>query len=90
MDSQRIPQPGKPRTAWWPLIFTVFIGLVLGLPLSVGAGRLISAQLYGISSWDPLALTMAALALAACSSCAAIIPAFRAASISPVSALRIE
>ncbi len=68
----------------------VLIGLILGLPLSVGAGRLIAAQLYGISSWDPLALALAALALAVCSSCAAIIPAFRAASISPVNALRIE
>ncbi len=68
----------------------VLIGLVLGLPLAVGAGRLISAQLYGVSSWDPLALGVAAGALAICSFFAAIIPANRAASISPVEALRIE
>jgi len=30
-------------------------GLLLGLPLAVGAGRLISSQLYGVSSWDPVA-----------------------------------
>jgi predicted permease len=68
----------------------VAIGLILGLPLAVGAGRLLSAQLYGVSSWDPFALTVAAGALAVCSFFAAIIPANRAASISPMNALRIE
>jgi predicted permease len=68
----------------------VLIGLLLGLPLAVGAGRLISAQLYGVSSWDPLALGVAAGALAICSFFAALIPANRAASISPMTALRIE
>ena len=68
----------------------VLLGLILGLPLAVGAGRLISAQLYGVSSWDPLALTVAAGALAICSFFAAIIPANRAASISPMNALRID
>jgi ABC-type antimicrobial peptide transport system permease subunit len=68
----------------------VSIGLILGLPLAIGAGRLISAQLYGVSSWDPLALTVATVALAICSFFAAIIPANRAASISPMNALRID
>ena len=68
----------------------VLIGLLFGLPLAVAAGRLISSELYGISSWDPLALAAAAGALALCSFVAAIIPAARAASISPMTALRIE
>jgi predicted permease len=68
----------------------VAAGLVLGLPLAVAAGRLIAAQLYGVSFWDPLALTIAAGSLAACAFIAAIIPATRASSISPVSALRSE
>ena len=34
----------------------VVVGLVLGLPLAVGAGYLLSAQLYGVPFWDPLAL----------------------------------
>ncbi len=38
----------------------VAIGLVLGLPLAVGAGYLLSAQLYGVAYWDPVALTVAA------------------------------
>ena len=68
----------------------VLVGLILGLPLAVGAGRLISAQLYGVSWWDPIALTVAAGALAVCSFFAALIPANRAASVSPMNALRIE
>jgi len=68
----------------------VMMGLILGLPLAIGAGRLISAQLYGISIWDPLALAVAASALAICAFFAAIIPASRAASISPMNALRTE
>jgi len=68
----------------------VFAGLILGLPLAVGAGRLISAELYGVSFWDPLALTVAVGALAICSFFAAIIPANLAASISPISALRTD
>ena len=68
----------------------VAVGLVLGLPLAVGAGRLLSAQLYGVSFWDPLALTVASVSLAACAFVAAIIPAGRAAALSPMRALRIE
>jgi predicted permease len=68
----------------------VVIGLLLGLPLAIGAGRLISSELYGVKSWDPLALIVAAAALAICSFFAAIIPAARAASISPIKALRTE
>ena len=66
----------------------VVVGLVLGLPLAVAAGRLISAQLYGVPFWDPLALAVAAVSLAICAFFAAIIPARRAASISPMKALR--
>ena len=68
----------------------VVLGLLLGLPLAVGAGRLISAQLYGVSSWDPFALTVSASALAICAFFAALIPASRAAGISPMNALRTE
>ena len=68
----------------------VAAGLILGLPLAVGAGRLLAAQLYGVSFWDPLALAVAAGSLATCALFAALIPAGRAASISPMRALRID
>jgi predicted permease len=68
----------------------VLFGLLLGLPLAIGAGKLISARLYGVSWWDPPALLLATAALTIFSFLAAIIPANRAASISPMDALRIE
>jgi len=68
----------------------VAIGLLFGLPLAVGAGKLIAAQLYGVSFWDPLALGIAAGSLGACALVAALIPAARAAAISPMNALRTE
>ncbi len=68
----------------------VALGLGLGLPLAVAAGRLISSQLYGVSFWDPLAMLVAAGALAVCSLAAALIPATVAASIAPMDALRAE
>jgi predicted permease len=68
----------------------IALGLALGLPLAVGAGRLLAAQLYGVQFWDPMALSIAGISLAGCAFLAAIIPAARAASISPMSALRAE
>jgi predicted permease len=68
----------------------VVVGLLLGLPLAVAAGRLIAAQLYGVAFWDPLALAVAAASLGTCALFAALIPATRAASIPPMRALRTD
>ena len=68
----------------------VVAGLVLGIPLAIGAGHLLAAQLWGVKPWDPLALSLAAGGLAGCAFIAAIVPALRAASVSPVDALRAE
>ncbi len=68
----------------------VVFGLALGVPLAVGAGHLLSAQLFGVPFWDPLALGVGALSLVMCAFFAAIIPAARAASISPIRALRAD
>jgi predicted permease len=68
----------------------VVFGLLLGIPLAIGAARLISTQLYGVKIYDPPSLSLAATSLAICAFFAAIIPASRAASISPMTALRTE
>ena len=65
-------------------------GLLLGVPLAVAAGYLLSAQLYGVTYWDPAALGIAAAALATVALVASIVPASRAAAIAPIRALRIE
>jgi predicted permease len=84
---------GRPRVVWMVLggaFRRVGVGLALGLPLAVGAGYLLSAQLYGVSFWDPVALAAGVLALGASAFVAAIVPARRAASISPIRALRTD
>ena len=68
----------------------VAIGLLIGIPLAIGAGKLLAAQLWGVKAWDPLALSFAAGALGLCAFVAAMIPALRAAAISPMTALRTE
>lgn len=66
------------------------IGLALGIPAAIGAGRLIAEQLYGVSPWNPLMLSMATLIIGMAALLASIIPASRAASIEPMQALRME
>ena len=68
----------------------VAAGLVVGLLLAVGVAKLMAAQLFGVSFWDPFALSVAAGSLVGCTFFAAVIPAGRAATISPMSALRTE
>jgi putative ABC transport system permease protein len=68
----------------------VGVGLALGLPAAVGAGRLIGSELFGVRPWDPRVLTGAALLLAVAALIAAVIPARRAAGVDPMRALRSE
>jgi predicted permease len=68
----------------------ILIGLLIGIPISIGCSKLISAQLYQVKGWDPLVLGGSILALSICAFFASIIPAQRAASIDPVKALRTE
>jgi ABC-type antimicrobial peptide transport system permease subunit len=65
-------------------------GLALGVPLSVGAGKFLGSQLYGINPYDPRIIAAAILALAAAGLAAALIPAMNASTIAPVKALRSE
>ena len=57
---------------------------------AVGAGYLLSSQLYGVTFWDPVALAIAAGSLAVAAFIASIVPATRAAAIAPMKALRME
>lgn len=65
------------------------VGLALGLALSLALNRLIYS-LAGGNSRDPLTLLAAAAILIGVSALACILPAWRAASIDPMRALRIE
>ena len=56
----------------------VIVGLLLGLPLAVGTGYLLSAQLYGVKFWDPVALSVATGSLTLAALIASVVPAMRA------------
>jgi predicted permease len=68
----------------------ILIGLVIGIPASIGCARLIASQLYQVKGWDPVVLGGSVVALALCALIASILPARKAASINPVIALRVE
>jgi predicted permease len=68
----------------------VAIGLLIGIPLAIGAGRLMAAQLFEIRSWDPHVFGFSILALGVSAAAAGILPAHRAASTDPLKALRTD
>lgn len=65
-------------------------GLLLGLLLALATGKLVSSMLYEVSSLDPIAFTVAPIALATAGLIATWLPARRATRISPMAALRTE
>jgi putative ABC transport system permease protein len=69
---------------------TVVIGIVVGIALSIAAGKLVASLLYGISPRDPGVMLGAALVLAAVGIAASVIPALKAARIDPISSLRVD
>jgi ABC-type antimicrobial peptide transport system permease subunit len=68
----------------------VLIGVLLGLPMALAAGRLVASQLYGLKTSDPLTLSAAIGLLVAVASLAAYLPARRASKVDPMVALRYE
>ena len=69
---------------------TISLGLCLGMVLALGLTRLMKGLLFAVSVYDPLALGGAALVLIAAALLAIFIPARRATTVNPMSALRYE
>jgi putative ABC transport system permease protein len=68
----------------------VGVGLAIGLPAAIEAGYLIATQLFGVTPSDPVMLAYTALLLCLAALAASMIPAWRAAGIEPMTALRTE
>ena len=66
------------------------IGLAIGLPLSLGLGKLLSGMLYGVGGAGLAVMAIAAAVLALVGAAACYFPARRAATIDPLTALRYE
>jgi putative ABC transport system permease protein len=71
------------------LVLTL-IGLGIGVLLTLGLGRLLASQIYGVSATDPLFITLASIVFALVAVVASLIPASRAARMDPVEVLRAE
>jgi macrolide transport system ATP-binding/permease protein len=71
-------------------LWQVLAGLLLGIPAALYTGYLMKSLLYGVGSYDPMALVGAPCMLVLCAAAAGIIPARRAATIEPMRALRTE
>jgi putative ABC transport system permease protein len=68
----------------------VGIGLAIGVPAAIGAGKLMTDQLFGVKPWDPVMLAVSTLLLGTAALVASFIPARRAAGVEPMVALRSE
>jgi predicted permease len=71
------------------LIMTL-IGIATAMPLAWAFRRLIESQLFGVRPFDAVTITVAVLLLTLVTLTGALIPAWRAASVSPTEALRLE
>ena len=65
-------------------------GILLGLLLAAGTGKLLSGMLYEVGALDPIAFTISPVVLAVAALLATWLPARRATRISPMAALRTE
>jgi predicted permease len=71
-------------------LWQIGIGLGIGIPLAVLAGKLMKDQLFGVKPWDPVMLTWATVLLALAALVASVVPVRRAAGVEPMLALRNE
>jgi hypothetical protein len=65
-------------------------GLILGMLLALAGTRYLASLLFGIEPWDPFSFTAAAVCLTCVALLAAFIPAWRAAHVDALIALRHE
>jgi macrolide transport system ATP-binding/permease protein len=66
------------------------IGLALGIPVALGAGKLVSGMLLGIEPANPMNIIVSVALLALLSTLAGYLPARRAMRVDPMVALRYE
>ena len=68
----------------------ILIGVAVGAAAAIASGRVIASLLFDTSPYDPTALLATAATLVGVALLASLIPAWRAARVDPVQALRAE
>ncbi len=83
----------RPQLLWMVLsegLRLSALGLLIGVPIAVAAARWLGSSLFGLQALDPLTFGIAAGGIFLVCLTAGLVPAFRAASIDPIQALRYE
>jgi predicted permease len=81
------------KIAWMVLrdgLLPIALGVAIGLPLSLAAGRISASLLYGVKPNDPATFILTIAVLLGVGVMAAFLPARRAAGVAPIEALRHE
>jgi len=68
----------------------LLIGMVIGLPLTYGLGKLLNSMLYGVKAFEPATVGVSLVFMAVVALTASYIPARRATRVDPLVALRYE
>ena len=84
-DTRHVLQLVVGYSLWWTMA-----GVIAGLVASVGLLRMLEGLVFGVTPTDPFVLGMVSVLLVAVAVAASYIPARRAASVNPVTALRSE
>ncbi|MFZ0589884.1 MAG: FtsX-like permease family protein, partial [Bryobacteraceae bacterium] len=71
-------------------LLLIVLGLMAGIPIALACGHWVAALLFGLSPTDSTTILAAATLLAATAIAAGAIPAYRAAKVDPMIALRYE
>jgi len=66
------------------------IGVAAGIPLALLVGKALTSALYGVKPYDVTSYLLAAVGVAVVAVAASAIPAQRAATVDPLTALRSE
>jgi ABC-type antimicrobial peptide transport system permease subunit len=83
-------RPGVVRLVLRDSLAVTLLGVAIGLPCALGAGRLIASLLFAVPPSDPATLAVASVFFIIVGAVAALRPALRAASVDPLTALRAE
>ena len=90
----RLALGARPSSAVWLVLreaaVMVAVGITVALPCIGLLGRLVESQLFGVSPSDPVTVGLTTLLLGVATLGAALIPAYRAATVNPTQALRAD